>query len=213
MYTGKSWLRYSTICFRWWRIKQKKANPRTIQRNRIDPTTERATVASLLKASIGDRFGLELVDTRKYSKTISLIASVKLHYCSFKIFPQFWLAKSTRINHHNQLLMTKFGRILRLTRKRRQKWSPLQVKALLPRRPGDEVKLFLAVKKKMANISLVSRAKSAAGTRRNDSKKHGKNSKKTTRRATSAIWRIFAELDKPKRTLSKMNLTSMDRWR
>ena len=35
------------------------------------------------------------------------------------------------------------------------------------------------------------------------------NSKKTTRRATSAIWRIFAELDKPKRTLSKMNLTSM----
>ena len=148
MYTGKSWLRYSTICFRWWRIKQKKANPRTIQRNRIAPTTERATVASLLRTSIGDRFGLELVDTRKYSKTISLIASVKLHYCSFKIFPQFWLAKSTRINHHNQLLMTKFGRILRLTRKRRQKWSPLQVKAPLPRRPGDEVKLFLAVKKK-----------------------------------------------------------------
>ena len=106
MYTGKSWLRYSTICFRWWRIKQKKANPRTIQRNRIAPTTERATVASLLRTSIGDRFGLELVDTRKYSKTISLIASVKLHYCSFKIFPQFWLAKSTRIIHQNQLLMT-----------------------------------------------------------------------------------------------------------
>ena len=44
------------------------------------PTTERATMASLLRTSIGDRFGLELVDTRKYSKTISLIASVKLHY-------------------------------------------------------------------------------------------------------------------------------------
>ena len=27
------------------------------------------------------------------------------------------------------------------------------------------------------------------------------NSKKTTRRATSAIWRIFAELDKPKRKI------------
>ena len=40
-------------------------------------------------------------------------------------------------------------------------------------------------------------------------KKHGKNSKKTTRRATSAIWRIFAGLDKPKRTLSKVNLTLM----
>ena len=42
-----------------------------------------------------------------------------------------------------------------------------------------------------------------------ESKKHDKNSKKTTRRATSAIWRIFANVDKPKRTLSKMNLTSM----
>ena len=38
---------------------------------------------------------------------------------SFKIFSQFWLAKSTRTIHHNQLLMTKFGR-----------------------RPGDEVELF-----------------------------------------------------------------------
>ena len=61
----------------------------------------------------------------------------------------------------------------------------------------------------MAHISLVSRVR----TRRKNGKKHGKNSKKTTRRATSAIWRIFAELDKPKRALSKMNLTSMDRWR
>ena len=31
-------------------------------------------------------------------------------------FPRFWLAKGTRIIHHNQLLMTKFGRILCLTR-------------------------------------------------------------------------------------------------
>ena len=61
----------------------------------------------------------------------------------------------------------------------------------------------------MADISLVSTVRTTAGTRRNNSKKHGKNSKKTTRRATSAIWRIFAQLDKPKRTLSKMNLTSM----
>ena len=34
-------------------------------------------------------------------------------YYSFKIFPQL----STRIIHHNQLLVTKFGRILCLTRK------------------------------------------------------------------------------------------------
>ena len=33
-------------------------------------------------------------------------------YYSFKIFPQFRLAKSTCIIHHNQLRMTKFGRIV-----------------------------------------------------------------------------------------------------
>ena len=38
-------------------------------------------------------------------------------------------------------------------------------------------------------------------------KKHRKNSKKTTRRATSAIWRIFAELDKPDYTIEdKLNI-------
>ena len=63
--------------------------------------------------------------------------------------------------------------------------------------------------KKMADISLVSRLRTTTGTRRNKSLKHGKNSKKTTQKATSAIWRIFAELDKPKRTVSKMNLTSL----
>ena len=43
-------------------------------------------------------------------------------YYSFKTLLRFWLAKSTRIIHHNQLLMTKFGRILR---KWRQKCSVL----------------------------------------------------------------------------------------
>ena len=46
-----------------------------------------------------------------------------LNYYSFKIFPQFWLAKSTCIIHHNQLLMTKFGRILQLMNLWRQKCS------------------------------------------------------------------------------------------
>ena len=49
-------------------------------------------------------------------------ANIRLHY-SFKIFPWFWLAKSTRFIHHNQLPMTKLGRILCLTRKWRQKYS------------------------------------------------------------------------------------------
>ena len=61
----------------------------------------------------------------------------------------------------------------------------------------------------MAVISLVSRVR----TRRKHSLKHGKNSMMTTRRATSAIWIIFAELDKPKCAVSKMNLTLMERWR
>ena len=88
-------------------------------------------------------------------------------YYSFKIFPQFWLAKSTRIIHHNWLLMTKFGRILCLTRKWRKKCSLLQVKAPLPRRPGDKVELFWLWKKK-ADISLVSRVRTTAGTRWNN---------------------------------------------
>ena len=69
----------------------------------------------------------------------------------------------------------------------------------------------MVVKAKMADTSLVSRVRTTAGTRRNNSYKHSKNSKKTTRRATSAVWRIFGELDKPKLTLylSKMSLTSM----
>ena len=74
-------------------------------------------------------------------------SGITLIYYSFKIFPQFWLAKSTRVIHHNQLPMNKFGIILCLTRKWRQKCSPLQVKASLLRRPGDEIKLFWLWKK------------------------------------------------------------------
>ena len=90
--------------------------------------------------------------------------------------------------------MTKFGRILCLMRKWRKNCSPLQVKVPLSRRPGDEVELFWLWKKKKADISLVSRVRTTAETRRSNSYKHSKNSKKTTRRATSApgIWRIFA---------------------
>ena len=58
----------------------------------------------------------------------------------------------------------------------------------------------------MADISLVSRVR----TRQNNSQKQDKNSKKKTRRATSAIWRIFAELNNPICVLLKMNLTLME---
>ena len=46
---------------------------------------------------------------------------INSNYYSFKIFPRSWLAKSTRIIHHNQLLMTKFERILGLMNRWRQK--------------------------------------------------------------------------------------------
>ena len=81
-------------------------------------------------------------------RIITRKALIKKHYYSFKIFPQFWLAESTGIIHHNQLLMTKFGRILCLTRKWRQKCSQLQVMHGKPRRPGDEVELFWLWKQK-----------------------------------------------------------------
>ena len=46
--------------------------------------------------------------------TSPLRRSVNIHhYYSFKTFSRFWLVKTTRIIHHNQLLFTKFGQNLR----------------------------------------------------------------------------------------------------
>ena len=67
---------------------------------------------------------------------------INFNYYSFKFFPQFRVAKTTRIIYHTHLLATEFRRILYLTKKCGQKCSPLQVKAPLPRSPGDEVELF-----------------------------------------------------------------------
>ena len=50
-------------------------------------------------------------------KVTSYTSYLKTDYFSFKIFPRFLLAKSARIIPHNQLLRTKFGRILCLTNK------------------------------------------------------------------------------------------------
>ena len=54
---------------------------------------------------------------REYQTIKSIDGWLKHLYYSFKIFPRFRSAKSTRLIHHNQLLMTKFGGILTLTRK------------------------------------------------------------------------------------------------
>ena len=69
---------------------------------------------------------------KRRERSVKIVIHVtNRYYYSFQIFPQFWLANSTRIILHNQLLMTKFGRILCLTRKWRQKCSLLQVNAPL----------------------------------------------------------------------------------
>ena len=57
--------------------------------------------------------------------TLSPVIFIVLFYYSFKIFTRFWLAKSTRIIHHNRLLMTNFGRILRLMNRWRQKCTSI----------------------------------------------------------------------------------------
>ena len=49
-----------------------------------------------------------------------------MNYYSFKIFPHFWLVKTTHIIHHNQLLFTKLARY-RWLNQWCQKCSPLQI--------------------------------------------------------------------------------------
>ena len=46
-------------------------------------------------------------------------ANTKYHYYSMK-FPRFWLVKTSRIIHHNQLLLTKFGKNVVILNRRRQ---------------------------------------------------------------------------------------------
>ena len=51
---------------------------------------------------------------------VGSLQTYKCFCCPFKIFLRFWLAKSTRLTYHNELLLTKFGRILRLINRRLQ---------------------------------------------------------------------------------------------
>ena len=58
----------------------------------------------------------ELYKKQKLGKVYDNIRVINIIYYSIKIFPRFRLAKTTRLIHDNQLLMTKFGRILYLAR-------------------------------------------------------------------------------------------------
>ena len=92
----------------------------------------------------------------------------KNYYYSFKIFPRFWLFITTRIIHHNQLLLTKLGNwgfvILNRWRQRfchidpmmskwRQRSGLLQVVESLTRKPGEEVVLFLVSRKTKSEMA------------------------------------------------------------
>ena len=78
----------------------------------------------------------------------------KSFYYSFKIFLRFWLAKSTSIIHHYQLLLTTFWRILRLTNRWQQKCSTLvQVDAPLTKKIWRRGWVVLVKKRKMVEQS------------------------------------------------------------
>ena len=104
-----------------------------------------------------------------------------------------WL-KGTRMIHHNQLLLTKFGRTLGLINRRRQKCSTVEGQRTVNREDlveDLEVRLrFWLWTEKWPN----SRRNILLFSRQTIVKKH---SKKTTRQTTSSIWSIFADLNRP----------------
>ena len=81
------------------------------------------------------------------------------------MFPRFWLVKTTRIIHHNQLLFTKFGKKLRHIESMMSKVQPAadywtnDVKSAAhckllnrsPKKAGDEIVLFLLSRKMAAS--------------------------------------------------------------
>ena len=84
----------------------------------------------------------------------------KMYYHSFKLFPCFWLVKTTRIIHHNQLLLTKFGKNFVILNRWRQNdvksaaW--LQVIEPLAIKTWGRGWVVLVVRTKWRNITLFS---------------------------------------------------------
>ena len=118
-----------------------------------------------------------------------LLACYKALLLFIQNISKFWLAKSTRIIHHKHLLMTKFGRILCLRRKWRQKCRLLQVNAPLTEKTCGRGWVVFVLKTKMADTSLVSRLRTAAGTKRNNG--FWKNNKTIIEFGFRIIWTIM----------------------
>ena len=112
----------------------------------------------------------------------------KLYYYSFKIFLRFWLAKITRIIHHNQLLLTKFGKILPYWTNDVKSAAKLQIIEPLTKKTWGRVWVVFEVSNGRTFYSFHSELWS---------NKHSKNSKKRTQQMTSDIRSIFAHLGSP----------------
>ena len=95
----------------------------------------------------------------------------KLYYYSFKIFLRFWLAKITRIIHHNQLLLTKFGKILPYWTNDVKSAAKLQIIEPLTKKTWGRVWVVFEVSNGRTFYSFHSELWS---------NKHSKNSKKRT---------------------------------
>ena len=84
-------------------------------------------------------------------------SSNNIVYYIFKIFPCFWLVKTTHIIHHNQLLLTKFGKNFVIL----NQWPQNDVKSAAfcrllthwPRKPGDKIELFWELEQNGATVA------------------------------------------------------------
>ena len=121
-------------------------------------------------------------------------------YChSFKIFARFWLTKTTRIIHHNQLLLTKFGRNLVILNRWRQNdvksaaWLQV-IEPLTDKNPGTRFSCFGSEKIVVRTKWLNSRRNILLDSRRNIVYKLARTE---WRRRTSAICSVFVDLNSP----------------
>ena len=124
----------------------------------------------------------QLPSKQDFPEPVNIIVNNTFYY-SFKIFPLLWLVKTTRIIHHNQLLLTKFGKSFIMLSRWRQN-EPLTVKI------WGRGWVFWQLKQNYGTVD---------GT---FYLFHGeilsKNMARTAwRRTTSAIWSIFADLNRP----------------
>ena len=141
--------------------------------------------------------------------SLTKVISYYFIYPSFKIFLPFRLANVPRIIHHNQLSSGKFGRIMCYVKKGVTCAAKLPDYWTVNREDlGTRLSCFWQRVQKGGRFHSFHEEKIG---------EHNKNSKKTTRRTTSAIWKIFAELNNllspelpNKHALSKMNLTSLE---